>query len=531
MAEFPQAPLELSSRIPTATTPRLTWHLATNQLNLFYLLANGLITGPRGFGRKYYDDPLAVTPGWIPLFGDVIPTRAFEQALSEGTHLRRVVAALDLSMLTGPVCAVDQRGQMRELHFPDELNGEEQVLFVPAPLPASWIGAILFASKEDRAATLDEAANYANVPLGSYKQQINKPKLFSGRTLTTWPVGADALPPRDTPSHTVSALGAAMALAFALGNRGDAMVSAERLLFDPFDAAPDTLADPLLGALHQWARLSPAGDTGEVQTRLLLETLQAIVEERTNADAAHEGEARKADSWQAVLDLLESPKPWLTEDKWQDALNRIAGDLRGILGLGDNTVSELLQRHPRPFSRGLILFFLRQRCDTFLDFQEPLLTEMDLLVAMMLFAARSGWMGVPTELREHAGLAEAVQHRMAALAHQDTQTGLDLGPVPKRIESLRGLFTPPQSDWNKRQRDAALKLARSMRWEAILQTRISLGKGDYRLQITGNGVQLLLDGDVKGVLTEVDQRGLLDQLAQATIPPRLDKEIRALLKV
>lgn len=513
--------------------PRLIWLFATNQLNLLYVLAGGLVTGPKGFGRKYFADALAVAPGWIPLFADVVPARAFEQAVAEGAHLRRVIAAFDLSPLAGPVRAIDHRGQLRELRFPDGLTGEEQVLLVPAPLPASWIQAILFAAKEDRAATLDDASAYANVPLGSYRQQV-KPKLFAGRSLAPWPAGADTLPTGDAPYHRVSALGAAMALTFALGNAGDALVSAGRILCDPFDEASETSADPsrdpVLRGLYQWATLSPLADTDGIQTRLLLETLQAIVDAKTQADSASDGEPRPADTQQAVLELLEARKPWLTEEKWQEALNRLASDLRGILGLGGDTVSELLQRHQRPFSRGLILFFLQQGCDDLLAFRQSVLTDMDRLVAAVLFAARSGWRGIPAELRSRPGLSTAIQHRMASLAHRGAATGLDLGPPPPRIEPLRGLLTSSASGWNKRQQEAALRLARGMGWEAVLKTRVSLGKGEYRLLVEGNSVHLLLDGDVKAVRTDVDQARFLDLLAESVVPEKLDHDIRNLLK-
>ncbi len=74
MSEQPE--LELTPRrLTRSAEPRLVWHLATNQLNLMFLLAAGLVTGPKGFGRKYYLDPLSVAPGWIPLFAERIPAR------------------------------------------------------------------------------------------------------------------------------------------------------------------------------------------------------------------------------------------------------------------------------------------------------------------------------------------------------------------------------------------------------------------------------------------------------------------------
>ena len=525
-----------SPTMPTPTTtpapPRLTWHLPTNQLNLMYLLAAGLVTGPKGFGRKYYQDVLSVSPGWLPLFAAAIPGEALELAVSEAGHLRRVVVALDLSGLEGPVQALGPDGELRPLQFPQGLTGAEQVLFVPAPLPASWIQAILFASKEDSAATLDEAADYANVPMAAYKRQV-RPKLFAAASRIPWPAAVGVLPERDEPIHGIAGIGATLGLLFALGNRDDSLVDAGRLLWDSAAAeqATDAIKEPLLAALSRWASLADPADGQDVQGRLLLDTLQGVIHAKIRMDN-HSGEGSGAtgmtlDPRQAVLDVLEAQRRRLPEDKWQLALDRLGGDLQGILGLGGDTVSALLTRHTKPFSRGLVLFFLREECQDLLDLRQPLLTGMDMVIAATLFGARSGWMGLPAEVRSQPGLREAVTHRMATLAQRLGQTGLDLGPAPKRVLPLRELLGPKEGVWSKSQQAGALTLARGMGWRQVMQTRISLGKGDYRLQVDGRGAHILLDGEVKAVTTEIDREGLFARLAEAAIPVRLDASVRS----
>ena len=308
-------------------------------------------------------------------------------------------------------------------------------------------------------------------------------------------------------------------------------MDAGRLLWDPPPGTPDGPADalkePLLAALHRWARLAGPADGQDIQGRLLLEILEGIVDAKVRRDDPSGAGGLTQDPHQAVLDVLESQRQRLPEDKWQSALGRLAGDLRGILGLGGDTVSELLTRHGKPFSRGLILFFLREECQDLLDLRQPLLTGMDYLIAAALFGARSGWMGLPAQVRAQPGLREAVTHRMAALAQWHRQTGLDLGPAPERVRPLRELLAPREGTWGKAQQAGALTLARGMGWSQVMQTRISLGKGDYRLQIDGRGAHLLLDGEVKAVTTEIDREGLFARLAEAAIPARLDAQVRA----
>ncbi len=522
--------LELTAQeMPRNRKPRLVWHLATNQLNLMFMLAAGLLTGPKGFGRKYYLDPLSVAPGWIPLFPDRIPAGALAQATAEASHLQVVAATIDLGPLSGPVQALDGQGRLRELQWPDEASGDEQVLFVPAPLPIGWLQAILFPTKETRAAFREQAADYANVPVDAYKQQV-KGKLFQKGPGSSWPPTGPLPPDRDHSLHQVSAVGAAQALVVGLGNRGTALMKAGQLLAEPADKWPQHREDPLLRAVIEWAQGTSTPDDDEVQTRILTRVLAAIVAAKVEADNSP-GTWCAPDTHQAALDALDTERQRLTEPKLQEALTRLIDDLKGLLGLGDATTSELLKRHSRPFSRGLILFFLRHRCEELLALptDQPMLTDQDLVVAAALFGARDGWMGLPQTLKDTPGLTTATTHRMAAMAHRDQGNRLDLGPVPARVCPLLELLQQGDSGWTRHQRDGALGLARGMAWLSILKTRISLGKGDYRLQVDGRGAHLLIDGDVKAIQTEVDPGLLFELLARFAIPPKVEADVRSIL--
>ncbi|EIC23378.1 hypothetical protein Thi970DRAFT_01040 [Thiorhodovibrio frisius] len=536
MANHKQPSVE-STELATANAdasrqkPRQSWHLLTNQLNLMYTLSAGLVTGPKGFGGKHYADPLSVVPGWVPLFDDVIPPAALELARSEESHLVPIVASLDLSALRGLIHAQDTHGQLRALQWPEDARGDERMLWIPAPLPVAWIQGILFPSKEARALVLEQAADYANVPLDSYKLQV-KPRLYSAKSTVAWPIYGLSLPDRDRSLHHVSGVGAVQGLLVGLGNRGDALVTAARHLTDPTaGAAEEPLQDPVLRGILAWAQRDSERANADVQGRMLARLLTAIIDAKTQAGDATDRERCPPDTQQVVLDGLEAERQALAEPKWQDALARLIADLKGSVGLGDATVSELLQRHQKPFSRGLILFFLRQRCEELLRFEQPLLTDQDRVVAAALFGARGGWMELPQALKDVPGLTLATSHRMAMLAQQADATGLDLGPAPPRIQLLRELLSVEGDRWAKRQQDGALELVRGMGWQQVLKTRISLGKGDYRLQVDGRGAHLLLDGEVKAVTTDVDMGRLFELLAMTAIPARIDAKVRKTLKL
>ncbi|MEA1049150.1 hypothetical protein U5801_04915 [Lamprobacter modestohalophilus] len=538
------------------------WYLVTNQLNLMYLLAMGLVTGPKGFGRKYYADTLAWAPGWIPLFADGIPPAALAQVTSEADHLQPVIASVDLGALRGPIQTLDPQGRLRALQWPEEAQGDETLLFIPAPLPIGWLQAIIFASKEQKALIREQAADYANVPLGAYKQRVNA-RLFAAASKSAsaslsaliLPEPIDRLslplPDQDASVQQVSAVGAVQAMLVGLGNRGDALVTAGQSLSDPELPKPElpepgltdpeatatqSVEDPLLRALLAWAQGENSAANADLHGRILARLLSAIVDAKTQADEAPAGEGCPPDIQQVILDLLEAERTRLAEPKWQEALKRLIADLKGCLGLGDATISELFQRHQKPFSRGLLLFFLRQRSQELLElserFDQPLLTDQDLVVAAALFGARGGWLELPGSIKDLPGLSSAISHRMAALSHRQRATGIDLGLAPARVEPLRELMTRKGGGggWSKRQQEGALALARGMGWQEVLKTRISLGKGDYRLQVAGNGVQLLLDGEVKAVTVDVDQARLLELLARTAIPSRIDAEVRKRLR-
>jgi hypothetical protein len=374
----------------------------------------------------------------------------------------------------------------------------------------------------------EQARDYANVPLAAYKQQV-KPRLFSAKSKLAWPAEDISLPERDRPIHHVAAVGAVQGLLVDLGNRGDAALMAAQWLTDSAERDPEVVANPLLRGILAWADGDSERAKDDVQGRILAQLLAAIVAAKVDADDAGPDDWCPPDTQQVVLDGLDAECRSLSEPKWQEALTRLIADLKGAVGLGDATVTELLQRHPKPFSRGLLLFFLRQSSPELLVLEQPLLTDQDRVVAAALFGARGGWMELPPALKETPGLTAAITHRMAALDHQARHTGLDLGLAPPRVQPLRELLTIEGDRWSKRQQGGALALARGMGWLEVLKTRISLGKGDYRLQVEGRGVQLLLDGDVKAVTTEVDARRLFDLLATTPVPAHVDAKVRATL--
>lgn len=507
--------------IQTPTTRMPTrWLLVTNHLNLLYMLAAGLVMPPKGFGKKYYQDTLSAYPGWIPLFADIVPKAAIEYSVSERSHLIPCIATMSLASLHGKVMVIGSDGGAREVNFPEELDGSEQILLIPAPLPVHWITSIVFQSNEKKAACEADARDFGNVPLLDFKREISAPA-FSKAREGCWPPSGVSVPAKDAVLEAPFAAGGVMAMLLHLGNLGDIGMQACRLSFDAEADVAQSITDPLISSLGAWIQTGQQIDTSDVSNRLFWGAVVKV--------AACRFSEIPSNPLEVVLGYLESSGEGM-DDRMKLALVKLINDLRTIASFSDSTITEIFERHPKSFSRVMALFFLREKCADLLAFKHPLLTESDYIAAAILFAARDGWLGLPLQLRNSPSSHAAVSHRMAAMSHRMTSTDLDLGLPPPRPLPLRELFLPGQKGWSAAQKDAALVLARECKWGCI-QTRISLGKGDYRLVLDGSGMHIIVAGEAKAVVTEVDREQFLVALANTPIPDKQDRKVRDLLKV
>lgn len=508
----------LAPVVKPAVRKAVHWRFATNHQNLFYMLAAGLLMPPEGFGKKYYRDTLEAFPGWLPLFPDVVPKTAVDFSVSEQSRLIPCLLTLDLSALRGPVRILAANGEIREAQFPEGLDGSEQVLLVPAPLPVCWIKSLTLASKAASEACAAAAADFSNVPFGDFKREV-KAGDFSRKSQLAWPPSASSLPERRGVLALPFAAGGIMALLAHFADQDESARRASQAAFADADAAAQHEA--LLAPLAHWMLHGELPENADVSARLFWEIVNQLAQNRfsTAPQAAQD----------VVLEQLTQAMDRL-EEKMRAVLLKLSGDLQKIAsGFADGTVSELLERHGKPFSRALLLFFLREKCVDFLTFQQPLLNTGDRLAAAILFAAREGWIGLPHALRNLPGLSAAVSHRMAAMAQRLGGSELALGAPPPRPMSMTELFRPGERGWDSVQKHAALELARTNQWPCI-QTRIRLGKGDYRLEVGAGGLQIILPGEVKAVESEVDQAQFLALLAQTPVSGKLEQKIRALFK-
>ena len=500
--------------------------LATNHLNLEYMLAAGLIMPPSGFAGKHYQDTLADFPGWIPLFPYNIAAGALECSVAEESYLIPCIAQVRMDLVRGHAMVL-RGGALEEIDFPDNVHRTDAAYLFPAPFPVHWIQRILFRTQTEKKAFDASARELRNVPFKAFERKVDK-KRFGGGGGNAWPPRSKVPEIKARLAEPQAAAGIA-AMLMHVANQGDRSVRASRIAFDPSEDESASLQIPILENLASWQRDGRSDVAGS--TRELSSDGAAV-----NAAQAQIfwGAANRLASWNAsrapgaAVDVVHGCLVEGAQDL-PGPLKRMfldfASALRSFAGFGNLTVSQVLEQFPTPFSRAIALFFHLETCADLLEFEDPLLQETDRIVTAVLFGARQGWQDLPLDLREVPdGLDQAVTHRMAAMAHRLAGTGIDLGDPPPRCRPLRELFTP-EAKWRAQQRRAALLLARKSGWDCI-ETVVRLGGGTYELRIGRGGLQIAFKGEPKAVGVEVHPERFFNCLSHARIERKLDAEVR-----
>ncbi len=509
-------------------------YLVTNHLNLMYMLGAGLLLPPAGFGNKYYRDTLDCSPGWIPLFTGKARRGAVDHSLVEAKHLKPCIVRISLKEFAGRVFSLES-GNLQERRFPDEV-GKAELLFLPAPLPTSAIEKILFRSVEERKACERGARDYANVPWSEFSTRTDNPR-FSNASKDAWP--PERVPDaREAVLGPAQAAGGVMAMLRLTSNRSAAGmdarseplgVAAGRISFDPPPEPAPELTGSILAGLESWMR-SGAGprlsaesisdsDGRNAWRRLFWGAVGRLARETGAGD--------RDDAAAALLEYLGDVSTRISS-QLRERVRGLQDDLESLTGLGEFRASDLWRKYSTPLPRAMSLLFLRRTCAELLEFRTPELTEEDWLAAAVLFGARSGWLSLPMSHRGGPAASRAVSHRMATLSHGMAATGFDLGPAPERPKPLAEWFV---GSWSARQRSAALKLARKQAWDCI-ETRVKLGRGDYRLEVARGGMEIVFPGEAKAVDTAVDRDRFLKLLAEtAVVDPKIEALVAEKLRV
>ena len=500
-------------------TPTVGW-LPTNHLNLFYMLAAGLLMPPSGFGEKYYKDVLVSFPGWIPLFFDKMVFReAIELASIEANHLIPCLVEIDLSQLSGEVRIVRDT-QFLEVKYPDEIHSDVTFILVPAPLPTSWIESVRCRNQEDVKGIRSKSRDYNNVKL----PKVVRPNktLFDKSLGYPWPPNIE-LPPREVPLGAPLAAGGIMATLFHIANMGDICTRANQVAFDAQSEIEKSDDSLFINCIRNWAlngelsiQQSSSASSDNTEFELFWGAVSQIVQSKFS-----QSRRSPEDGILLFLDHFSGSKP----DIWKRRIEDLRTTLEELIGFGSSTVTESFKRHPYAVARALILFFNYSDSRKLFQHSNAKLGEQDWLAASILFGAREGWLGLKISSRNVVNLETAVSHRMAQMSHRISDSGIDLGNPPQRVYSLRELFVG-DSGWYKRREPIAVQLAIKQEWNCVT-TKIILEGGNYGLTGTAGGdISIEFEGEPKFFGKSINQIEFLKLLAQTRIDEKTDIFIR-----
>lgn len=503
------------------------WLLATNHLNLLHLLAAGMVMGPAGFAGKHYRDPSSEVPGLIPIFRDRVPEAAVQQAVSEQKHLRACIAEIDLARLAGPVRLVSRNGEVSSGTLPLSIDSETGALFVPAPLPMTLVTRLVFRSPADRKEFEASARNFANIDLAGLNMEVGE-EFFSSAASMIWPLPGQPQDATqvvvDQPPARGEVIGGVLAMLYQLANRSDLCCSVYRIASGAGTAndCDAVQRDAVLAEIAPWIESGGPRPESPVQGRLFWGVVQALVDARLSGSV--EGPV------DTVLGFLDDQLAALQEVRYQSRLERLISDMRSTFGLGGGTISQLFENHKGTLSRPLLLFCLREHCVDLLEFSHPDLNDEELVLAAVLFGARDGWIGLPVALRTPTGLSRFVEQRMFEAECNQRGTRLSLGQTPPRPMPLRELLIGSGGAWSEARNTLLAKVVSRIGWQDCIVSRIRLSPGQYRLNVSADGIEVVVRGEIKPPAVEIDRGGLLKKISQwPPIPRDVESEVREAL--
>ena len=503
--------------------PARIWHLVTNHQNMLYMLATGMVMGPAGFRGKHYSDPLSVYPGWITLFRDKvnIPAEALQQAIAERKHLAPCIASYHLEEISGNFQMLPSIGKTRVVTSLPKTKGKNEVAaLLRAPLPLNLLSCIHFRTVDEMEAFKSAAGDVSNVDLSLFDIKVDE-SLFSIDDDMTWPPKGVAIEMSegDHPPAFGLALGGVIAMLYHTASRSEMGLAIFRLATGAASERDNEVGkgDPILAELPNWMNGRGISEQADTRAKLFWGVVQSLVSAQT--------QERPPPPIDVALAYLEGQLDLLPEIKFRPLLERLIADMKGFLGLGGGTVTELFERHKGSLSRPLLLFCLREHCMDLLEFSHPLLSDAEYLVAGILFGVRDSWLQLPKELR-YPDLSVYVSFRMADAEHNLQGHGLSMDPPPRPIP-LREPFTLPNGEWNSNTKDVVVEFASKCNWNDCIQTHITLAEGDLPDSFERKDLQVVLPGRISAVVEEVDEAKFLRRLGQwPPIDPQVESELR-----
>lgn len=511
------------------------WYFVTNHQNLLMYLAMNIIhTGFVG-EKKYYKDSLEDYPGWIPIFGTVVPQWARDNSTEENKILEPVLLEINLTDYVGNIWIYSTVEAQWLSTSIEQLQNEKyranfdtRLVLIPSTLATGLIKSIKLPNDETKKKIVDKAKDTNGVDLALYKiltsKQLFKPsknKLEkSPKSVTT--INYKPLP-IDYP--LTNSFAAIYALLSVLGNVNEpALQTLLTLLKHPIseesndnsENEPNAPLNDILANFCSWA-LNPTTLIKDSASAIFIEVLEIIIRSSNSAS-----------SKSTIITILENKAS-------DENSKQFVKDLSSMGGLGNKSFDDLMVNYSaRPLNRLLISFFYSDDLERFFEVETTKLSEIEIVLTAIMVAANCGWLKLPDWIKNYANMSKAMSLLMADFMQPviSESNEIALGSIDVKAKQYVDFPLPVRHHlklaWHKKQQEAAKLLIQENDWDCI-DCEVSFPNGSYNFETTARFLKV--KSKAKIIVKEIiDQENFLNLIKSLKyINPTTEKSMRSKL--
>jgi len=425
----------------TKTTKKpVTWHIATNHLNLAYMTSIGMVPPISFLGNKYYHDCLAWFGDYIPLF-NTVPQNIHEYNIDEDKRILKPCVLtlkkdftddLDKRQIKELPAFVNGSWQMIDIHV-DGFHGVD-VLLVPAPISLSDIEHVTFKNINDESIFLERLSNSANsltLPIKKANERLfdkkntHDIKMYQNLGLLGELPLINSL--NQNEANAITAIINHLMILSNTNKKAGQLLNYIQYGKNHFDL-DDKKEDELLKDIGDWVRSS-----GQYQTmsntigKVLLKLIKSLIAYKNNSE------------FSSAKDIILYTLAKISSN--EQSLSFVE-DMREHLRFANASTDDLLKKYPKPLQRSVILFISR---DDVLELWQKIgiyednLSELDMLLASLLFAVATGWQGLPKEFKCYANKQNHSQKLFTQLVQNIT--------IISGLTNVQEIKTPLSNIW------------------------------------------------------------------------------------
>jgi len=402
------------------------YFLPTNTENLKMIIAQGLISSPKGF-QKYYKDLLEILPGYILIFKNKIPPEMLNYVIIEDNTLTQCILEIDIKNIVAGTLFALSDGKWVEVSIADIDNSSSDIFLIPAPMPLSTISKVIFKEVKDKNSFEDYPKLYNNVCISEIKLHYTKTdkKLFKPNVDTT-----NGLLSKENSTNTTINL----------------LKSLELNILEPSDYIKTYAIGGLLTNLFYFTKngqlsqkIFDAWISGEKPNNIedygLFEYLH------NNKDLPEDDLELKI--YAKMLEYLVFSKDFKEEIinylQVDSKMEKIAKKLINFDNISEKPFSQEYAEAKTDYGKRLLMLFHRDDTESFIELQQDALREEDYVIYGMLFGIRDKFTKIPKFIREYDGLQNYISTYMSNYYHKNNNTGIEFETPNKPLTLIEML--------------------------------------------------------------------------------------------